>query len=69
MRGDIVTEVATRGTPADYGTVRAFQIDVPQEALGDVRHRIAATRWPDRETVNVGHLDGSGAQQSLAGSR
>jgi pimeloyl-ACP methyl ester carboxylesterase len=24
---------------------------VPDEALADLRHRIAATRWPDRETV------------------
>jgi pimeloyl-ACP methyl ester carboxylesterase len=32
-------------------TVRSFQIDVPQEALDDLRRRIAATRWPDRETV------------------
>ncbi len=28
-----------------------FRISVPGEALVDLRKRIAATRWPDRETV------------------
>src|SRR5919106_749289 len=32
--------------------VRSFQINVPEEALVDLRRRIAATRWPDRETVS-----------------
>ncbi|MFL5702207.1 MAG: epoxide hydrolase family protein [Ktedonobacteraceae bacterium] len=32
-------------------TVRPFRIDVPEEALTDLRRRIAATRWPDKETV------------------
>jgi hypothetical protein len=31
--------------------VRPFHIDVPEEVLVDLRRRIAATRWPDRETV------------------
>src|SRR5918995_1755541 len=31
--------------------VRSFQINVPDEELEDLRRRIAATRWPDRETV------------------
>jgi len=32
--------------------IRPFRASVPQEALDDLRRRIAATRWPDRETVN-----------------
>jgi pimeloyl-ACP methyl ester carboxylesterase len=28
-----------------------FRVDVPEEALADLRRRIAATRWPERETV------------------
>jgi pimeloyl-ACP methyl ester carboxylesterase len=37
---------------ADEGSaVRPFKINVPEEALADLRRRIAATRWPDRETV------------------
>src|SRR3954447_6835951 len=30
--------------------IREFTIDVPEEQLEDLRSRIAATRWPDRET-------------------
>ncbi len=31
--------------------VRPFRVDVPQEALDDLRRRIAATRWPSKELV------------------
>jgi pimeloyl-ACP methyl ester carboxylesterase len=31
--------------------VRAFQVDVPDDALEDLRRRIAATNWPEKETV------------------
>src|SRR6266498_4208491 len=31
--------------------VHPFRINVPEEALVDLRRRIAATRWPDQETV------------------
>jgi pimeloyl-ACP methyl ester carboxylesterase len=31
--------------------IRPFEIDVPQDALDDLRRRIAATRWPDKELV------------------
>ena len=32
--------------------IRPFRVDVPDEQLVDLRRRIAATRWPDRETVS-----------------
>src|SRR5436190_5319810 len=31
--------------------IRPFRVNVPEEQLVDLRRRIAATRWPDRETV------------------
>ena len=31
--------------------IRPFRISVPEEQLVDLRRRIAATRWPDKETV------------------
>ena len=31
--------------------IRPFRVSVPEEAIVDLRRRIAATRWPDRETV------------------
>jgi len=31
--------------------IRPFRVDVPEAALTDLRRRIAATRWPEKETV------------------
>jgi pimeloyl-ACP methyl ester carboxylesterase len=32
--------------------MRPFSVKFPQEALDDLKRRLAATRWPERETVN-----------------
>jgi pimeloyl-ACP methyl ester carboxylesterase len=32
--------------------IRPFRVNIPEEALADLRRRIAMTRWPDRETVS-----------------
>jgi pimeloyl-ACP methyl ester carboxylesterase len=32
--------------------IRSFQVEVPEEELDDLRRRVAATRWPERETVS-----------------
>ena len=45
-----VTQAATQA-PAESVAIRPFRIHVPQAALDDLRRRIAATRWPDKETV------------------
>ena len=47
--------LAGRSTPVSAASdtaIRPFQVHVPEAALVDLRRRIAATRWPDRETVN-----------------
>jgi hypothetical protein len=31
--------------------IRPFRINIPEEALVDLRRRVKATRWPDKETV------------------
>ncbi len=31
--------------------IRPFRIDIPDEALAELRRRIAATQWPEKETV------------------
>src|SRR5829696_592690 len=36
-----------------HPAVRPFRVDVPEEDLDDLRRRIAATRWPERETVDA----------------
>jgi pimeloyl-ACP methyl ester carboxylesterase len=33
-------------------SIRPFRVHVPQAQLDDLRRRIAATRWPDKQTVN-----------------
>ena len=37
--------------PAASDAIRPFTVKVPQAAIDDLRRRIAATRWPDKETV------------------
>src|SRR5215218_8322992 len=37
---------------AENNAIRPFRVGVPEEALVELRRRIAATRWPDRETVD-----------------
>src|SRR5262245_49365685 len=32
-------------------SIRPFRVDVPEATLIDLRRRIAATRWPEPETV------------------
>ena len=41
----------TQQTGSDNTTVRAFQVGFPEAELTDLRRRINATRWPERETV------------------
>jgi pimeloyl-ACP methyl ester carboxylesterase len=36
---------------AEDNAIRPFHNNIPEEALVDLRRRIAATRWPERETV------------------
>ena len=38
-------------TAADDRLIRPFTVQVPQASLDDLRRRVNATRWPDRETV------------------
>jgi pimeloyl-ACP methyl ester carboxylesterase len=39
-------------TPAANAAIRPFRVDVPQADLDDLRRRLAATRWPEKETVS-----------------
>jgi len=42
---------ATTAPDAGSAEVRPFRVHVPDGELADLRRRIAATRWPDKETV------------------
>ena len=41
----------TQETAAESGSIRPFVIDVPQPEIDELRRRVEATRWPERETV------------------
>jgi pimeloyl-ACP methyl ester carboxylesterase len=42
---------APAGLAGASDTIRAFRVSFPEDALVDLRRRIAATRWPTREIV------------------
>ena len=35
----------------DDPAIRAFAVNIPDAQLADLKHRLVATRWPDKETV------------------
>src|SRR3981189_606187 len=41
----------TPTTAADKNAIRPFQVNVPEAELTELRRRINATKWPERETV------------------
>src|SRR4029450_7017955 len=58
MRGTAMSESTTAGPPpaepsaaAGAAPIRPFGVAIPDQALDDLRRRIAATRWPSRELV------------------
>jgi len=60
LLGTVATGIALAGASllpirpsfaAGGDAIRPFRVDVPEAALVDLRRRLAATRWPDRETV------------------
>lgn len=46
------TEITTPVEPKVDEGIRPFNSYAPDEALNDLRKRVQATRWPDKETVN-----------------
>jgi pimeloyl-ACP methyl ester carboxylesterase len=50
MSGQPTTRIDLEA-PAEDGAIRSFSVDVAEEDLDDLRRRIAATRWPEQETV------------------
>ena len=41
-----------KGPAADKDAIRPFHVNVPEEELTELRRRIKATKWPERETVS-----------------
>jgi pimeloyl-ACP methyl ester carboxylesterase len=44
----------TAATPANKTAIRRFRVSFPEAQLTDLRRRIKATKWPERELVNDG---------------
>jgi len=51
-RTTIAGAVPAPRTEADPTAIRPFEINVPEEALTELRRRLAATRWPSKELVD-----------------
>ncbi len=47
----VATAPAAAAGEDNRSAIRPFRVSVPEAALVDLRKRIAATRWPERETV------------------
>jgi pimeloyl-ACP methyl ester carboxylesterase len=50
MTETVSTQEGSR-QPADKNAIRPFQVNVPEEQLSELRRRINATIWPEREAV------------------
>ena len=52
MSAQSSSQPSIRATTASEGdAIRPFRVNIPEEALVDLRNRLAATRLPERETV------------------
>jgi pimeloyl-ACP methyl ester carboxylesterase len=45
------TATVFKELPADKSGIRPLRVNVPEAELAELRRRIAATRWPEKETV------------------
>src|SRR6185295_9617911 len=46
-----MTQTSARQQPSDKNAIRPFQVSFPEAELADLRGRINATKWPERELV------------------
>jgi pimeloyl-ACP methyl ester carboxylesterase len=47
-----ISALASAAPAADTQAIQPFHVNVADKDLADLRNRIAATRWPDKETVS-----------------
>src|SRR4051812_1789541 len=48
----VTPQVSSSEPGRSAATLRPFRSNVPDDVLADLRRRVKATRWPDRETVS-----------------
>src|SRR3954463_14459587 len=49
--GIVMTHASMVATPAGADAIKPFGFIFPEETLADLKRRVAATRWPDKEIV------------------
>src|SRR6266853_332867 len=49
--GIVMTHASMVATSVGADAIKSFRVSFPDEALADLKRRVAATRWPDREIV------------------
>ena len=43
----------TSEKPAGAAAVRPFRVEIPQADVDELRRRVAATRWPDKDALEL----------------
>ena len=51
LTSSVFAQTGAAGNVQASTEIRPFHINVPEAALADLRQRVLATRWPDKETV------------------
>ncbi|MCF6113098.1 epoxide hydrolase family protein [Mesorhizobium muleiense] len=51
VAGAVALLPPTMAAAAEAESIHPFRVDIPDAAVADLRRRLAATRWPDMETV------------------
>ena len=51
IESTVVAQASSTQSPSEDRSIQPFKVHAPQAALDDLRRRIDATRWPDKETV------------------
>jgi len=49
--GIVMTHGSMVATPVGVDAIKPFRVHFPDETLADLKRRVAATRWPDKELV------------------
>src|SRR6266480_442539 len=50
-RSVAVNQVRSENRMSNEAEIRSFRVEFPEAELTDLRRRVNATRWPERETV------------------
>src|SRR4051812_45876844 len=49
--GIVMTRASMVATPIAVDAIKPFRVHFPDDTLADLKRRVAATRWPDKEIV------------------